>query len=99
MKTIIVWQKTLKKAADTRFPNSGWGEKERIESIQRQLDDVKMAIQVARGEVMSDHHGHQDPHHRIAALVADILIFAEEYGADTESEMEKVLAWFEGRSH
>ncbi|PIR84916.1 hypothetical protein COU16_00145 [Candidatus Kaiserbacteria bacterium CG10_big_fil_rev_8_21_14_0_10_47_16] len=97
MKTITEWQKVLKAAADRRFPDSGWGEKERIESIERQLDDAKVALACARGERVSDYHGHQDPDHRIAALIADILIFAEERDTDVEDELEKVRAWFEGR--
>lgn len=96
MKTITEWQKALKSAADRRFPDSGWGEVERVESIERQLDDVKVALACERGERVSEYHGHQDPDHRIAALIADILIFAEERNANIEDELTKVLAWFEG---
>lgn len=98
MKSITEWQKTFKVAADQKFPNSTWGEAERMESIKRQLDDVKMALAVARGDATSDHHAHQDPDHRLAALIADILILAEERDADIEIELEKVLAWFEKKS-
>lgn len=97
MRSIIEWQKALKAAADGRFPNSGWGEAERVASIQEQLDDVKMALEVERGIRTSSDHGHQDPNHRIGALIADILILAEERGFDAEIELEKVLAWFEKR--
>jgi hypothetical protein len=98
MKGVGEWQKILKAAADRRFPSSGWGEPERLASIQRQLNDVKAALQVENGELQSDHHAHQDPNHRIGALIADILIFAEERGMNAEAELEKVLAWFEGRA-
>ena len=98
MKTIHDWQAAFKAAADKKFPASGWGEVERIRSIQEQLDDVKAALEVERGERMSDDHAHQDPDHRIAALIADILILTEERGADIEGELERVLAWFEGRT-
>ncbi len=96
MKNISDWQKTLKSAADARFPGSIWDNLRRTESIQEQLDDLKAAIEVERGLRTSDDHAHQDPNHRIGALIADILILAEERGADIESELEKVLAWFEG---
>jgi hypothetical protein len=98
MRSISELQKALKAAAARKFPDSVWGESERIASIQRQLDDVKAAIEVERGERTSDDHAHQNPDHRIAALIADILIFAEERGTDTEHELEKVLAWFENRA-
>lgn len=97
MKSVREWQTLLRAAADRRFPNSGWGEQERLASIQRQLDDVNAAIKVARGELTSDDHAHQDPDHRIGALVADILILAEERGMNVEDELQKVLDWFEGR--
>ncbi len=98
MKSIREWQTTLKAVADRRFPNSGWGESERLVSIQGQLNDVKAALEVEYGKRVSDDHAHQDPNHRIGALIADILILAEERGADIEGELEKVLAWFEDRN-
>ena len=98
MKSISNWQKALKRAADHRFPKEDWGEMERVRSIQEQLDDVKAALEVARGTRQSDDHAHQDPDHRIAALIADIFILAEERGANIEGELEKVLAWFEGKN-
>jgi hypothetical protein len=97
MKSISEWQKALKTAMDRKFPDSGWGESERVISIQQQLDDVKAALEVEYGKRKSDDHAHQDPDHRIAGLIADILILAEERGTDVESELEKVLAWFEKR--
>ena len=98
MRNINDLQRRLKKGADRKFPKSTWGEMERLESIQRQLDDVRSAIEVEKGIRKSDDHAHQDPDHRIAALIADILILAEERNTDTESKLEEVLAWFEGDS-
>jgi hypothetical protein len=97
MRSIEEWQKALKAAADRKFPKSGWGESERLASLRRQLDDVEAAFEVEREERVSDEHGHQDLDHRIGALIADALIFAQERGADMEQELQKVLAWFEGR--
>lgn len=98
MRSLGEWQKALKAAVDRKFPNSGWDELRRIQSISEQLADAKAALEVERGERTSLDHAHQDPDHRIGALIADILILAEERGTDVESELEKVLAWFEGRS-
>lgn len=98
MRTVSEWQKALKAASDQKFPNNASGAFDRIQSIQEQLDDVKAALEVERGERKSDDHAHQDPNHRIGALLADILILAEERGADIENELEKVLAWFEKRN-
>ncbi len=98
MRSITDWQKALKAAADARFPESGWGEPERLASVKAQLDDVMAALEVEHGVRESDDHAHQDPNHRIGALVAEALILAEERGADVESELEKVLGWFERRN-
>ncbi len=95
MKSISEWQKVLKEASEKKFPNSGWDEKRRLQSIQEQLDDVKSALEVERGERVSEDHAHQDPNHRIGALIADVLILAQERGANIETELEKVLTWFE----
>ena len=95
MKSIAEWQRTFKDAAERKFPDSGWSQSDRLASIRRQLEDVETSLKVESGEVQSDGHAHQDPNHRIAALIADILILAEECGADVETELEKVLAWFE----
>ena len=97
MKSVSEWQKILKAATDRRFPNNASGTFDRIASIQEQLDDVKAALEVERGARQSDDHSHQDPDHRVGALIADILILAEEREVDIESELEKVLAWFEKR--
>lgn len=97
MRNVSDWQKELKAGAERKFLNSGWDEARRLQSIQEQLDDVKAALAVERGELTSDDHAHKEPNHRIGALIADILILAEERGADIESELEKVLAWFEKR--
>ncbi|TAJ14491.1 hypothetical protein EPO56_02060 [Patescibacteria group bacterium] len=97
MKSIADWQKALKMSVERKFPNSSWGESERLTSIQEQLDDVVAALSVEQKTLESADHAHQDPDHRIGALIADILILAEERNADIESELEKVLAWFEKR--
>ncbi|MBY0539767.1 hypothetical protein K2P56_05080 [Patescibacteria group bacterium] len=97
MQSVSDWQKTLKKAADSKYPNNALGGFDRIQSVQEQLDDVKAALKVEQGALQSNDHAHQDPNHRIGALLADILILAEERGINTESELEKILAWFEGR--
>lgn len=97
MKTLSEWQHTLKNAADSKFPDNLTGTFDRLNSLQEQLDDVKAAIAVERGQLKSDDHAHLDANHRIGALIADALILAEERDADIEHELEKVLAWLEGR--
>jgi hypothetical protein len=82
-------------AAEQKFPNSTWDSLRRAQSIQEQLDDVRKALLVERGELHSDDHAHQNPDHRIAALIADILILAHERGVEIEPHLERVLAWFE----
>lgn len=96
MRSIPEWQAAMKAAADRRFPGCDWDNLRRIQSTQDQLDDVKAALEVEAGMRQSDDHAHQDPNHRIGALVADILILAEERGMNVEDELQKVLDWFEG---
>lgn len=98
MKDIAAWQKSLKEAADTRFPNNLTGTFDRLRSLQEQLDDIKAALAVERGELKSEDHAHTDVNHRIGALIADALILAEERGATIESELEKVLSWFKNNT-
>lgn len=95
MRNITQWQQTLKTASERKFRSSGWSQTDRLASIEEQLNDVKASLKVESGELQSDDHAHQDPNHRIGALIADILILAEERGVDVEDELEKVLAWFE----
>lgn len=95
MYTLTKWQKVLKEAAYKKFPNNKQGTFDRVTSLQEQLDDIKMAISVENGITTSNNHAHQDVDHRIGALIADALIFAEERGANMENELGKVLAWFE----
>ncbi|MFT5036465.1 MAG: hypothetical protein ACI9VM_000025 [Candidatus Azotimanducaceae bacterium] len=97
MKTLSEWQNALKKAADSKFPDTASGTFDRVSSLQDQLDDVKAGTAVELGTLQSNDHAHQDVDHRIGALIADALILAEERGSDIELELEKVLAWFEGR--
>ena len=98
MKSVQEWQKALGEAAERKFPDSGWSQIDRLASIRRQLEDVEASLKVESAGVQSDDHAHQDPDHRIAALIADILILAEERGVHIEDELEKVLAWFESRN-
>jgi hypothetical protein len=94
-KTLLQWQEDIALAANTKFPsNAQWTPHDRIESIQNQLDDVFASIRVESGELQSDDHAHQDPDHRIAALIADILILCETRNVDLELELEQVLNWF-----
>ena len=97
MKTLAEWQKALKEAVDTKFNDTISGTFNRVNSLQEQLDDVKTAIAVELGDLKSDDHAHLDANHRIGALIADALIFAEERGAKIDDELEKVLAWFRER--
>jgi len=94
-RTLTDWQHEIADAANKKFPNnSQWTLYDRMASVQDQLDDVIAAIKVEDGLLKSDDHAHQHPDHRIAALIADVLILAEQKGANVEEELEKVLTWF-----
>jgi nitric oxide synthase oxygenase domain/subunit len=98
MRPINEWQKALREAAEYKFPNSDWDISDRIASVHRQVDDVKVALTVEKGKAKSGHLAHKDMNHSIGALVADAFILAEKRGVDTEAELEKVLAWFKERT-
>jgi len=91
------WQRALGEAAKRKFPDSRWSQSDRLASIRKQLEDVEASFKVESGEMKSDDHRHQDSDHRIAALIADILILAQTRGTDVEAELQKVLEWFESR--
>ena len=98
-RTIQQWQDDISNAANKKFPkNNEWSQFDRLNSIQEQLDDVSAALKVEAGELRSADHAHQDPDHRIAALIADILILADMRKVDLEAELSSVLDWFSGVS-
>jgi hypothetical protein len=93
--TITQWISDIGHAAYEKFPaNSNMSVYDRLDSIQRQLDDVICSIRVERGDLQSNDHAHQDPDHRIAALIADILILAYDRNTDVEGELHNVHKWF-----
>ena len=95
MKTMQEWQKIISAAANTKYPdNANWTEHRRLHSVAEQVQDVRASIDVEKGLMQSSDHAHQDPDHRIAAAIADLLILAEMRGADIDAELEKVLEWF-----
>src|SRR5690348_14373065 len=95
MRSIAEWQKVLRDAADHKFPeNENRSQLDWVASNASQLDDVKNALLVERGKLTSDDRRHQDPNHRIGALIADVLILAEIRAVDVERELEQVLKWF-----
>jgi hypothetical protein len=63
-------------------------------SILPQFGDVGAAIQKEQGIFASNDHGHDDPNHRIAALIADILILCDERKLDLDTELGEVMDWF-----
>lgn len=91
-RTFKEWQKLLAEAANRKYPvNARWTEQDRFLSITRQLADVGAEIQYEQG-VYPHRKGEAD--HRIAALIADVLILAQMRGADIDTEMERVLEFY-----
>lgn len=96
MKSIKEWQKLIADAANRKYPNNlDWTEHRRLHSVAKQFLDVRTSIDVEKKLMQSTDHAHQDPNHRIAAAIADLLILAEMRDADIEAELQKVLEWFE----
>lgn len=98
MKTLREWQKALAKAASRKFPNSKkWSQEERTLSILRQLADMSGAIQAERRTYITTRPEHTDGDHRVAALVADILLLCEQRKLNLDKELRSVLKWYETR--
>ena len=96
MKTVQEWQKIISDAANKKYPNNAsWTEHRRLHAVAEQYLDVRASIDVEKGFMQSTDHAHQDPNHRIAAAIADLLILAEMRGADMEAELQKVLEFFQ----
>ncbi len=97
MKTIQEWQKNFATAAKNKFPNK-WDQKDRLFSILRQLADVGRGIQWEMGSYKmteEEEKHYKSVNHRIAALIADILILCEERKTDLEKELDEVLKWYQ----
>jgi len=96
MRSLKEWQDQFASAATAKFPNNtNWSEKDRVLSILRQLADISGALQKEEGILPSSNHAHEDPDHRIAALIADVLILVDERGYNLDEELEKVLTWYQ----
>lgn len=99
MKSLKEWQEAVAKAAGEKFPvNQEWTQQDRLLSILRQLADVSGGIQKEQGIFPHPNRTYDDPNHRIAALIADILILCDMRGLDLEVELEDVLNWYEDKS-
>ena len=95
MKTLSERQKEIVDAARRKFPNiENWNQQDRLLSVLRQLADVGGAIQNEQGIFPSKDDAHTDPNHRIAALIADILVLCHERNLDLDFELGRVLEWF-----
>jgi len=75
--------------------NRKWLEQDRLLSILRQLADVSGGIQKEKGIFPHSNQVYDDPNHRIAATIADLLILCEMRKLDLEKELKKVLAWYQ----
>jgi hypothetical protein len=98
MKTIKKWQQEFFQAASNKFPiNKKWKEQDRLLSILRQLADVSGGIQKEKGIFPHPNKVYDDPNHRIAALIADILILTYKRGFNLEKELDQVLKWYKSK--
>lgn len=100
MKTIKQWQEEFSNAATKKYPiNNKWSHQDRTLSILRQLADVSRGIQWEQNLYSMSEEGlkhFKSTNHRIAALLADILILCEERKFDSENELVEVLNWYRG---
>lgn len=96
MTTISDWKQRIIRAINLKYPKSPKGAQLwRVKSIAQQVRDVKKAIRVQLGEIESKHHAHQDPNHRIAAVLPDLFYLSGMRKSNLEKDLEEVTKWFE----
>ena len=94
-KTISEWQKEIATAANKKYPNNVyWTEVDRLRSILQQYDHARAMIEIEKGLKATTYPTNKSADHRLAALVADILILCEMRNTDLENELQEVLQWF-----
>ncbi len=98
-KNISEWQKEFSDACLEKFPTRGeWTEQDSLLSIGRQLADLTLACHIHKG-LYEDKNGKKEnpdwtPKNRVAALVADVLIFCEQNNIDWQSRLPNILDWY-----
>jgi hypothetical protein len=95
MKSLQEYQKAFAEAAKKKFDTYDmWDTKDRVLSVQRQLADVSGGLQKEEGIFPHLNKAYDNPDHRIAASIADLLILVDMRGFDIEKELEEVLKWY-----
>lgn len=104
MKTLHEWQVAFTRAANKKFPgNKKWSEQDRVLSILRQLGDVSKGVQWDQDKykmTKEEEEHFKSTNHRIASLIADILILCEKReisNMELQKELDQVLKWYQGK--
>lgn len=98
MKTIHEWQRELVLAANEKYPiNSEWTQEDRLMSMAQQLADVYQARMIEKKMLPPDPRM-KSIEHRVAALIADTLLFCEMRGVDIEPELYGILDFFKDKN-
>ncbi len=97
MKTIHEWQRELVLAANEKYPiNKDWSQEDRLMSMAQQLADVYQARMIEKNMLPPDPRM-KSIEHRVAALIADTLLFCEMRGVDIEPELHGILDFFKDK--
>ena len=92
MKTIKEWQKLFVDAMIKKFGSSS--QEKRLAFMEEDFNDIKNSMQRENGNLESDDHRHKDPNERIAGLLSNVFVLADQRGMDLEKELQKALDWY-----
>lgn len=67
---------------------------QRLLAVMRQLADASGAVAVRDGAIVNVGHTYQEAPHRIACLLAEVLILARQEKIDLDHEMKRVLEFY-----
>lgn len=69
---------------------------QRLLAIYRQVGDAGVSLAKLQGLQVNHTNGADSDHKlRIAAILIDVFILANDYEVDIEAELEKAVAWFQ----
>lgn len=92
MAQIEDWKKDIADAVERKFSIST--QQRRVEYMQQEIDDIKVALLVEDKKLESRDHRFDHVDERIAGLLANIFVLAEYRNINLDKELQKALKWF-----
>ncbi|MGB4076147.1 MAG: hypothetical protein WBK28_00385 [Minisyncoccia bacterium] len=93
MRTLKEWENLFVDAIHRKYGSSS--QEKRFAYISQELEDISIALKVEKGELLAIDHKYKDPDERIAGLLANVFVLANQRGTDLEKELQQALDWFQ----